>query len=672
MKKKPKTNFKKSKVIRHGSQVHVYEGLHVDFGRKVTIKELTGAASQSYKNDFLREAKRWAKFEHNRLCRIEEIDEARGWIVLEFLPESLKERIRDTPDLGNIKQATLQILEGLSYLHSQGWLHCNLNSENIRFSGDNIKLTDGRGVAVNRPSPLPRPKGSNKFRAPEMLAGEFGSVGTATDIYLAASVILEALAGNKFDSLFGSFVEGTPEPEAGWVRWHNSKEQLEPIENLIPGLPSGFAKLLDGMLCKHVRNRIGTADEAIRELTNLEMSGTLVGNVEDQPNDETTSPKQPGPAPIKPTHEAKIQLISRPSTPAYLRIASGVKAGTIFPMELNNVLIGEGANCDVTLSANDYPTLRGREISIILGNSGWETKETKRPEDSRETIFVGNQPCTSTLPVKSGDIIRLSSSGPDIQFVIQGKSAWTWQDVADELNLSKSFAPPKPSEKPKRRKSEDLGRDSSGSSPRGESSAAPGPPKRAKPDAAAHSPRKGAEVISNPGMAEHAPPAPPSPNKKKSKKNRKSESRFPDFSEWLTDKDKLNWLILIVGLIGLVIFIPLLLGGSGEKEDGKTDKTELVKTVDEDNAIQGTTERDGESTEKTEDAIVGIDKEEPVDEVNVIKAESGDDGEPTSETQETDKTEGVLDSTDLQESQSSAVPEVEEKSDNGLSDDGEE
>ena len=188
----------------------------------------------------------------------------------------------------------------------------------------------------------------------------------------------------------------------------------------------------------------------------VEMVGKLgspgsVGTAEVNPNNSHAPERGTASQPPSNLAGTSPQLISRPSAPAYVRIASGTLSGTIIPLQVEDVVIGEGENCNVRLSANDYEKIRGREASISLGAGGWKITETKRPEGCSETIFVGGQPCRTTLPVRSGDIICLSNTGPDLQFVIQGESTWTWQDVADELDLagsSDSKAPAKPNPRP--------------------------------------------------------------------------------------------------------------------------------------------------------------------------------------------------------------------------------
>ena len=436
------TNFKKTRLIHSADNVDVYEGSHAKFGRKVVIKELKGEANDAVRAEFFREAEQWAQFEHHRLGRIDEINHDRGWIVQEFLAHSFTDRYQGAVNLSDLKNAMLQLLEGLDVLHQQGFLHCNVTSSNFRFNdpGEGAKLCDGRGVAISQASQLPRPKGSNKYRAPEMLDNRFGPIGMATDIYLAGTVILEGLAGDRFDSFFQGYVLGTPDPETGWFRWHNSDDELESVKSLVDGLPEAFAKLLDDMLSKNVGRRVGSARDAIEELNRIDMESTVLAH-QAPPAPDQREPSPPAPAAPKPPGESgtesnqELHLISRPSTPAYMRIASGSQAGKIIPLPMQDILIGESAACQVQLSATEYPRIAGREVTVALGSGGWKVSETKRPEDCNDVLYVGRQVCQPSLPVKSGDIIRLSDTGPDIQFVIQGEASWSWQDVADEFKM---------------------------------------------------------------------------------------------------------------------------------------------------------------------------------------------------------------------------------------------
>jgi serine/threonine protein kinase len=118
-------------------------------------------------------------------------------IITEILGVSLYEAIQITNfqgfSLNIVKKITKDILNGISYIHSQDIIHCDLKPENIMISNDgNIKIIDfGSSCYTNK---LKYSYLQSRFyRAPEVLLG--GRYDTKMDIWSIGLIALELFAG---------------------------------------------------------------------------------------------------------------------------------------------------------------------------------------------------------------------------------------------------------------------------------------------------------------------------------------------------------------------------------------------------------------------------------------------------------------------------------------------
>lgn len=589
--------YQKHNLIGSGERVDVFEGLNVAFDRKVAIKELRGGVntSDAERTAFYSEYEKWAKLGHLRISRIADIDRTRAWVIQEYLPESILDRAEQLSSSPHEAYTAFeQLFEGLEFLHSQGLMHCNLKASNIRFSDEGLKICDGRCVPLGFPGSLPKPRGSNRYLAPEMINQEFGSVGTASDIYVAGVILLETLSGERFDTLFQGYVSGTPDAEMGWVRWHNSPDQLEPIHSTVPSIPKPLADLLDGMLCKEVKIRHASAE---RLLTELRAAREEIVNAPAASPGATSAGKKSAPETAAPgdsaSKEQKVKLIDRPASPVYLRCLSGPLAGSIFPLPMGDVLIGTTEKCNPKLSPEQYPKLHGREVRIALGTNGWQISDSQG-----HPVTVDFKKSFEPAAIRSGSIFRLSSRGPDFQFIVQGEHEQTWQDVASKLKimapethsvpqrLLKGKKKPKVADKPAAASAA-----KKQTSPTA-ASAAPAPPPP-QPVAGKTKKPKVAKTVADPARADSAPavPTPPKAAAPASSStapapvaaneaaidgtSAESKESFLDGLKNM-DTNKRNNLILIVGLPIIAILIILFMPRSGSKDKPAKDNPPAV------------------------------------------------------------------------------------------------
>ena len=91
-------------------------------------------------------------------------------------------------------------------------------------------------------------------------------------------------------------------------------------------------------------------------------------------------------------------------------------------------------------------------------------------------------------------------------------------------------------------------------------------------------------------VAKLSVPAPPSDTPKSSKPSQAyasdhvKKTNSGGISEWFSDKDKRNWVILVGGLLLTAIIVPLAMSGGSEAEDKKTTEeiveSELVAPIE--------------------------------------------------------------------------------------------
>ncbi|MEO0797117.1 MAG: serine/threonine-protein kinase [Verrucomicrobiota bacterium] len=181
-------------------------------------------------------------------------------IVYEYIEGgSLRDLMEQRPKWSyhDLVEFICQALDGLSFLHQNKFIHCDIKPENILVrrtaDGSNQYILTDFGIA-QRSKPFSGksncPAGSPAYIAPEMLYDEYSY---NADLYSLGVVIYEILCGKRP-------FEGSPEEI---IRQHLGSE---PDFNQIPD--SYLRNYTISLLEKDRHNRISTANEA-RELINL-------------------------------------------------------------------------------------------------------------------------------------------------------------------------------------------------------------------------------------------------------------------------------------------------------------------------------------------------------------------------------------------------------------------
>jgi serine/threonine-protein kinase len=245
--------------LGEGGMGVVYKGIHKDIEQTVAIKVLYPqyAKDENFRERFKREAKVQAKLHHPNVVNILnylEDEDGNMYIVMEYVGGgSLEDKMRTGKiSLSDSVSVIIQVLNALSYMHSNGIIHRDIKPSNIMFADSIVKVSDF-GIA----KPM-SDKGLTKtgaivgtvwYMAPEIIKGEAPT--PASDLYAVGVILYQLLTGRT--------------PFYGRTDFEVMKSHLEkepqPPETLNPNLPPGTWDLVKKALAKSPRERFSSADE---------------------------------------------------------------------------------------------------------------------------------------------------------------------------------------------------------------------------------------------------------------------------------------------------------------------------------------------------------------------------------------------------------------------------
>jgi hypothetical protein len=108
-----------------------------------------------------------------------------------------------------------------------------------------------------------------------------------------------------------------------------------------------------------------------------------------------------------------------------IQILSGARQGERLVLEGRELRVGSDRNCEVFFDAARDPAVQGRSAVLHLRDDGWYLHSTGGQ------VWVNQQPVARSTRLRSGDIVRMSESGPDFSFGIPAAAAPWWTGPVD-------------------------------------------------------------------------------------------------------------------------------------------------------------------------------------------------------------------------------------------------
>lgn len=283
--------------IGRGKNSVVYEAYDRSLRRYVAIKQLNPQlrADRRKWDLFWREAQFLASLQHERVVRIYDVAQERGWIVMERMQSDLRGHVAQSMPPDQLRGVLRHALEGLAFLHQRNQIHGEIKPASLLVDeSGNLKISESPGFSAEGEFRLP---GSQRHVAPELLnPRRFGEVGPAVDLYCLGFTALELLLGSKLQERFKGVPRGAESDDLRWMRWHSSpSESVPPVEEMAPEVPADLARVINRLVQKQVQDRYGSASEALADL-GREPVRSLAGSASDSSAAATSAQGQVGSA----------------------------------------------------------------------------------------------------------------------------------------------------------------------------------------------------------------------------------------------------------------------------------------------------------------------------------------------------------------------------------------
>ena len=250
--------------VGRGGMGVVFRARDRRLGREVALKRMPDNIRNHPKaiELFLREARAAAALNHPNIVTLFDAGQEGDtfYITMELLRGSpLQKVLREKGRLSPAAVAKIggQVAQGLQYAHEQGIVHRDIKTANIFFTEKKVVKIMDFGLAkmveeVRRSTTVIG--GTPYYMAPEQSAGE--QVDHRADLYALGVTFFELLTGRV------PFKDGD-------VAFHHRHTPPPDLRDIAPSTPAALAELVAKLLAKRPADRIRSAGEVVRRLTEI-------------------------------------------------------------------------------------------------------------------------------------------------------------------------------------------------------------------------------------------------------------------------------------------------------------------------------------------------------------------------------------------------------------------
>jgi len=271
------------KLLGSGAMGAVYEGVHLDIGKRLAIKLIHQEYCESPEvvARFRREARAASAVDSDYIAQIYDFgrDDKLGlYMVIEYLEgEDLEARLSRERWIGEREAVAMgiQIGRGLAKAHAAGIVHRDLKPANIFLTKDedgqaHVKLLDF-GISKFEPEGAPASMveptltahgvtlGTPEYMSPEQIEG-LADVDARADVWAMATVLYEMLAGEPAVNIPGGHV---------LVMQHILRKDLTPLAQRAEWVSPALGAVIDAGLVRDRTRRIPDAATFVKRLLDV-------------------------------------------------------------------------------------------------------------------------------------------------------------------------------------------------------------------------------------------------------------------------------------------------------------------------------------------------------------------------------------------------------------------